>query len=285
MEKVIIVTDSCAYFDSDEISDLNIHVVPLTIKFGTKKVEDGTEGLIENVFEQQELGVNPPVVEPPTPVAFQRAYTKIYKETDRILSLHVSSKLSKTYQNAHYGAEPLLGRCNIEFMDTTSILLGQGVLVKAAAEAAMEGADIEEIVRIVRGMVPHVYTVMYVDRMDYLERSGLIGQAQYILGSMFGIKPMLFMEDGEIIPMEKVKTEERAIEKLAEFIAEFEDLAQTVIFQQGLELTSSSEKLVYRLGQIFPDEVFPIIQYNPLLASYVGPTALGVGIYDELGRF
>jgi DegV family protein with EDD domain len=80
-------------------------------------------------------------------------------------------------------------------------------------------------------MIPHIYLVFYVETMDYLERSGRIGRAQAILGSMLNIKPILFMEDGDIIPLEKVRTSEKAIEKLFEFVAEFDNLEQTAIIQ------------------------------------------------------
>ena len=91
--------------------------------------------------------------------------------------------------------------------------------------------DDHDIVRLVRGMIPHIYLVFYVETMDYLERNGRIGKAQAILGSMLNIKPILFIEDGDIIPLEKVRTSEKGIEKLFEFVAEFDNLEQTAIIQ------------------------------------------------------
>ena len=118
--------------------------------------------------------------------------------------------------------------------------------------------------------------------MDYLERSGRIGKAQAILGSMLNIKPILFIEDGDIIPLEKVRTTEKAIEKLFEFVAEFDNLEQTAIIQRGKTPSKEAKILRDRLAQSFPELQFPIIQYGPDLATRIGPSALGIVVYEGL---
>ena len=153
-------------------------------------------------------------------------------------------------------------------------------LAKAAAQAAQEGADLDEVVRLVRGMIPHIYTVLYVDQMDYLERGNRIGRAQAVLGTMLDVKPLLFLEDGEIIPLEKVRTHEKAIEKLFEFVAEFSELEQAAIVQRNPSPTEETKILLERLEQLFPDMEFPLIQYGPVLASHIGPSAMGVVVYE-----
>lgn len=285
MSKVSILTDSCAYLDPAEAEALGIHVIPLTLKIDGKTFKDGSPEITEHFFQCQEANNALPSVHPPTIEEFEAAYAKLHQKTDQIIAMHVSSKLSNTYTQSQYGAESLLGRCSIEVIDTHSILLGQGILVKAAAQAANDGASLDDIVRLVRGMITHIYLVFYVKTMDYLERSGRVGKAQSLLGTMMKIKPLLFMEDGEIIPLEKVKTEEKAIEKLAEFVAEFDTIEQSVIFQRNLKSSKHSNFLMGQLNQLFPEKEFSVIQYNPLLASYVGPTALGVIVYEGLNGF
>lgn len=285
MSKVAILTDSCAYIDSAEAEALGIHIIPLNLKIDGNLVKDGSTETTEAFFRSQERGHILPSVYSPTLQEFEAAYAKLHQRTDQIIAMHVSSKLSKTYAQSQLGAESLLGRCSIEVIDTHSTLLGQGILVKAAAQAANDGADLEEIVRLVRGMITHIYLVFYVETMDYLERSGRIGKAQSLLGTMMRIKPLLFMEDGEIIPLEKVKTAEKAIEKLTEFVAEFDTIEQSVIFQRHGRSSAPGRLLLNHLNQLFPDKHFSVIQYNPLLASFVGPTALGVIVYEGLDSF
>ncbi len=285
MGNVKILTDSCAYLSPDEVDKLEITVVPLTIRIGSRIFKDGDPQTTEYFFEQQERGFVPTAVIPPSVKEFERAYARLHKETDQILALHVSGQLSDTLKRSQQGAESLRGRCSIESVDTNAILLGQGILVKAAAKAAKAGASMDEIIRLVRGLIPHIYTVLYVDAMTYLERSGKIGQAQAILGTMMQIKPLLFMEDGEIIPMEKVKTVEKAIDKLTEFVAEFDSLEQTVIIQRSLKPLAETKMLLERLSQLFPGETFLIIKYNPLLATYIGPSAMGIIVYEGETEF
>ena len=285
MNRVAILTDSCVYLDPAEAEELGIHIVPLNLRINGQLYKDGSLEIAERFFRSQELGEILPAVHPPTVQDFEAAYTRLHQETDQIIAMHVSRKLSDTYNQSRHGAESLLGRCSIEIIDTHSILLGQGILVKAAAEAARDGALLDDIVRLVRGMISHIYLVFYVETMDYLERSGRIGKAQSILGTMMKIKPLLFMEDGEIIPLEKVKTEEKAIEKLTEFVAEFDTIEQSVIFQRSLHGSRPGKMLLDQLNHLFPDKHFPVIQYNPLLASYVGPTALGVIVYEGMNGF
>jgi DegV family protein with EDD domain len=285
MNKVAILTDSCACLDSNEAEALGIHIVPLTLNINGKRYQDGSNEATEHFFNQQERGGPLPTVAPPTVGEFEAAYARLHEETDQIIAMHVSGKLSKTYRQSHLGAESLLGRCSIEIIDTNSMLMGQGILVKAAAKAAQEGATLDDIVRLVRGMISHIYLVFYVETMDYLERSERIGKAQSILGTMMRIKPLLFMEDGEIIPLEKVKTEEKALEKLTEFVAEFDTIETSAVFQRNPKVSRPGRLLLDQLHQLFPDKQFPVIQYNPLLASYVGPTALGVIVYEGLEGF
>lgn len=281
-KKVAIITDSTAYFEPGEADKLGVHVVPLSIQLGHDKFLEGLEIDSDELFRRLNYGAPYPDSLPPDVAVFEQLYTRLHKQTDQILSIHISSHLSKTIRQAQLGAEPLLGRIAIEIVDSMTTSVGLGILVKAAAKAANEGATLDDIVRLVRGMVPHIYLVFYVETMDYLERSGRIGKAQAILGSMLNIKPILFMEDGDIIPLEKVRTTEKAIEKLFEFVAEFDNLEQTAIIQPSKQPKKEAVVLRERLEQSFPKLRFPIIQYGPDLATRVGPNALGIVVYEGL---
>ena len=280
--KVAIVTDSTAYFEPGEAEKLGVHVIPLNIQLGSSRFKDTTEIDTDELFRRLNYSGGFPASYPPDALAFEELYSKLHKQTDRILSIHISSHLSKTVQQASIGAESLLGRCTIAVVDSMTTSVGLGILVKAAAQAANNGASLDDIVRLVRGMVPHVYLVFYVESMDYLERGGRIGKAQAVLGTMLNIKPILFMEDGDIIPLEKVRTTEKAIEKLFEFVAEFDNLEQTAIIQRNKQPNKEARTLQERLKQSFPNLSFPIIQYGPDLATRVGPNALGIVVYEGM---
>jgi len=280
MRKVAIVTDSTAFLEPGVARELDITVVPLSVHIGDETLRDGIDITPEAFFQRLERGGPIPRTSPPSVEEFERVYTRLHARTDQILSIHISGQLSQTLRNAQRGAERLLGRCEIAVIDSLTTSLGLGILATNAAKAAQEGADLDEIVRLVRGMIPHIYVVFYVDEMDYLERGRRIGKAQAILGTMLNIKPLLFMEDGEIIPLEKVRTHEKAVEKLFEFVAEFSELEQAAIVQRHPTPTEETKMLLERLELLFPDMPFPIIQYGPVLASHVGPSAMGVIVYE-----
>ena len=281
-KKVAIITDSTAYFEPGEAEKLGIHVVPLNIQLGHERFLDGMEITTDELFHRVSYGAPFPVSHPPEAEVFEHLYARLHRQTDQMLSIHISGHLSKTIQKARIGAEGLLGRCSIEVVDSMTTSIGLGILAKAAARAANDGATLDDIVRLVRGMIPHIYLVFYVETMDYLERNGRIGKAQAILGSMLNIKPILFMEDGDIIPLEKVRTTEKGIEKLFEFVAEFDNLEQTAIIQRSKNPGKDARNLQERLVQNFPELDFPIIQHGPDLATRLGPDALGIAVYEGL---
>jgi DegV family protein with EDD domain len=260
--------------------ELEINVVQLSVHLGDEVLRDGIDITPEAFFVRLEQGGVIPRTSPPSVGTFEQVYADLHTRTDEILSIHISGHLSQTLNHAERGAESLLGRCSIMVIDSMTTSLGLGILAKAAAQAAQEGADLDEVVRLVRGMIPHIYTVLYVDQMDYLERGNRIGRAQAVLGTMLDVKPLLFLEDGEIIPLEKVRTHEKAIEKLFEFVAEFSELEQAAIVQRNPSPTEETKMLLERLEQLFPDMEFPLIQYGPVLASHIGPSAMGVVVYE-----
>jgi len=131
-------------------------------------------------------------------------------------------------------------------------------------------------------MIRRIYVVMFTDSLDYLERSGLISPAQCILGTMLGIKPFLSIEEGEIIPMEKVRNRDKGLDKLVEFAGEFISVQQVAILQSTFRPTSDTLLLQDRLRNFFPNQEFPILVYGPLLASHIGPDGLGLIIYEGL---
>jgi DegV family protein with EDD domain len=159
--------------------------------------------------------------------------------------------------------------------------MGMGILVEAALDAARRECSFEETVRIVRGLVPRIYTVFFSENLEYLKRGGRIGEAQALLGTMLGIKPFLTLEEGDIQPMEKVRTREEALEKLAEFVSEFDIIEQLAIIRGMYKRNDEIELLLERLHALFPALDVPVIHYGPVLAAHIGPDNLGVIVYES----
>ena len=285
MPKVHLVTDSTAHFEDPAAPHkLGVTVVPLTIQFGRQFFKEGLDLTEDEFFQRMATSAQPPTLHAPAADDLRALYADIRKSTDQILSLHISSKLSQTCSRARTAAEDFLGRCQITVLDSWTTSVGLGILVEAAAKAANEGKSLADIVRIVRGMIPHIYAVFFVDTLDYLEHSGLIGKSQSILGTMLGIKPFLAIEEGEIIPIEKVRTRDKAIDKLAEFASEFSGIERGVILQSGAQSAPNEDThlLLEQLEMTCPGLHFPVMRYGPALACQLGPDSMGVFIYEGL---
>ena len=282
MANARIVTDVTAFLEPELIKQLQITVLPLNVRFGTEMFRINSRQTWDRFFEHiagrpaQLAEISIP------PDALQQAFGQLNRETEEILVIPSSSRLSSVYAQAQSAARAFLGRCRIQVMDSMSVSWGLGFLVQAAAEAAAEGQSLDTIVRLVRGMLPHIYLVFSTERLDYLERGGRIGPAQALLGTMLHIKPLLLVEDGELVPVEKVRTRELALEKLADFVAEFAAIQQVVILRSPIDGDSSSqiEELREHLHLALPDRAVPVVEYDPILACHLGPDALGVVVYE-----
>ena len=276
-----IITDSTAYLSPELVRELDITVVPFHIHIGDQSYRDGidlTEDTFAHLVYEQGLTAR---TSSPTVEEFLRAYEKLARETSEIVVILVSGTLSKACDHARQAADMLLGRCQIEVLDSKTVSVGLGILVEAAARAAAGGGPIDEIVRLVRGMVPQIYVVFFSDNLAYLESGGRIGHAQALLGTILGIKPFLTLEEGEIMPIEKVRTREQAIEKLLEFVVEFDSIKQAAIVRSVSTPDEETDMIAERLHAVFPDIEIPVLSYGPVLASHIGPDTMGMIVYES----
>ena len=280
MPGVRIVTDSAAALDQETIERLGIIVLPLKIQLGSETFREGTDISPEQFLARLGRPGTYPTTISPTVADFHRVYDELSHTSSGVLSLHVSDQLEEVVGTARRAKGSFVGRCRIEVMDCETISHGQGILVKAAAEAAAAGKGIDDVVRLMRGMIPHVYSIFFVETLDFVEHDGRIGEAQALLGTMLRVKPLLTVEDGDIIPLEKVRTRELAVEKLLDFIAEFSHIEELAILQNLY--TADTRDMLERLELLFPNREVPIYTYGPSLAVHLGPTAMGAVIYEGL---
>jgi fatty acid kinase fatty acid binding subunit len=279
MSQVKIITDSTADLPPEVAQDLGITVVPLSLQFGKETLRDGLDIDANQFFKRLRASRITPTTSAPSPKMFEDVYLQMVREHDALLSIHISSKLSDTVASAEKGALPFLGRKKIAVVDSLSASRGLGYLAMAAAEAAKAGASLDELVKLMRTLIPHVYLVFFVETPEYLHRGGRLIKAQAMLGSMLNIKPLLAIEDGEIVPLEKVRTRQRAIEKLCEFTLEFSRVRKMTILHAENE--PEVKELIDKIREHLPNAAIETATYGPILASHVGPDALGVVIFEE----
>ncbi len=280
MPPIRIVTDSSAhFFDPLFPSQHNVTVLPLSLRFGGSVVSE-TSLTTDQVFQRVAEGSPIPTLEAPTAEQFAAVFEEIARATDTIVALHCSGRLSRVPQMARAGADFLLGRCKIIVIDSLSTSIGLGLLVETAALAVEGGASLDELVRTVRGKIGQLYACFFTETTTYLSQSGQLGPAHAILGGMLGLKPVLALEEGDLVPMEKVRTRFQALEKLVEYAVEFSDIERCAILQPTPTPTADTRQLLELLAVEFPKQHWPIVAYHPALAAILGPDAMGVVIYD-----
>jgi DegV family protein with EDD domain len=279
VSQVKIVTDSNAHLpDPGLIADLGIEVVPLIIRMGAQVYPERINFTDEALFRRLAKDSGSVSVEAPSVSQMRGVFGRLGQSADKIVCIHASGALNDVAGVARQAAASYAGRQRIVVLDTASTSVGVGLIVEAAARAAAEGASLAEVVRIVRGMIPHMYALILSDSLEYLEAWGRLGPAQTLLGTMLGMKPIATMEDGDLLPIEKVRNYTRAVDKLVEFIVEFSHIEQLYVLQHEFE--SEAAQLLERLELAYPEKEFPVIGYPPSLAVHIGPRALGVLVYE-----
>ena len=285
MGTVRIVTDSNASIPEDILNTYPIEVIPHTIKIGRDRYEETRDLSVDRLFqllrEKQSGGQTPlPELEAPNINRVLDCYQRAGRESEQIVAIHMSSHLSPMWAQSRKAAEMMMGRYRIRVIDSLSTSLGLGVLVELAARAASDGADLHEIARIINGAVPHLYVTFFAETLHFLERSAALGAAQSVLGSMLGIKAMLTMEDGKLIPLEKVQEREDVVDKLYEYVAEFAHIEQVGVVHHRYEQTL--DLFMERMSESMPRLKVRQLCYPPSLAVHLGPSVMGVVVYEGL---
>lgn len=213
MSLIRFVTDSTADLPASLIEQYNITVVPLKVHFGDETYLDGITIKPEAFYEKLQNTTQLPTTSQPSPIDFVDAYKKIAEQSPevKIISLHLSSALSGTYQSALLAKSMLEEQVEITVVDSLSASLGLGFAVMAAAEAAQQGKTVEECVQLAKKCISDQSIYFLVDDLTYLQKGGRIGKAAAMFGSLLNIKPILSVDDnGEVYPFDRVRGSKKA---------------------------------------------------------------------------
>ncbi|MBI4267575.1 MAG: DegV family protein [Chloroflexi bacterium] len=275
---VKIITDSLSDITSDVARDMGITVVPLTVIFGHETFLDRVTITTDEFYRRLTQGTVWPTTTQPSLKVFADIYDKLAEETNEILVITLSSKLSGTYQSA-LGGKGLMGkRCRVEIIDSQSVAMGLGLIVLAAARKANAGAKLDELVSFVRGAIPRSHLLIYFDTLKYLAKGGRIGKAQGFLGSLLSVKPILTIKDGEIAPLTRVRSLAAGTDYLYNSTAAFSRIESLAV-----EYTTNpqdAEQMVERISSIFPKERIVRSTVSPVIGVYAGPGAFAVTVLE-----
>lgn len=275
---VRVVTDSTADLPGGLVARYQITVVPLLVQFGEQSFRDGVD-LTPAAFylRLRTTPVLPRTSQPPV-AAFQATYEELLKGDQAVVAIHLSSTLSGTYQASALAAQAFPpGRITV--LDSRTLSMGLGWLVLEAARAAEAGASQSEVTALVERLRPRVRVLGVLETLEFLQRGGRIGRARAFLGSLLGIKPLLEVRDGEVLPRERVRTWGRALERLAELTLALGTMSHVAVLHGGAP--NAAERLQGMLmGGLGAAERL-LCEVGPVLGTHLGPGFVAVAALVE----
>lgn len=277
-----IVTDASACLAEDKLWDHpNLSSVSATVRRGPYSRPEHPGAGLREYWEMFSDAQNPGYLDPPSTAEMADIYRQLCSARASVISIHSSPAVASGLAAAREAAGQFLGRCDIEVVNSQSMSYGLGLMVEAALKGVDQGWSFDEIVRVVRGMIPRVYVVFFLEDLFHLERHGLITRSQAILGNMLGVLAFLTMEDGRLIPMEKVRSRPRALEKMVEFVGEFSNLERIAILIPERTATEDARWIAERLGYMSPGTRLAYCDYGPSGAALAGVNGLGIVVLER----
>jgi len=276
---VRIVTDSTSDIPPHLAQQLGISVVPLSVVFGEDVYKENTDITPDLFYDKLVKSKDLPTTSAPSVGDFLTIYREVLKETDEIVSIHLSSKLSATYNNACQAAAQLNDEgARIDVVDSQVISLGMLFLARASAAAAAAGASVDSIKKMMDGMIPRMHIYVLLDTLEYVRRGGRIGRARAFIGTMMRVKPILSIRDGEVHPEERVRTRAHALDRMFQMATSFQSVDEIGVAYSTNAQEAEAMKL--RLEQALDGTKVEMTRLGPVIGVHGGPGVLGIGILE-----
>lgn len=275
-----LVTDSASDVTRRLASEYDITVIPLSVRFGSQVYRDGEDLTPDDFYSKLVTSPNLPVTSAPAPGEFAETYDRLAEMADGIISIHVSSKLSATYEAALQGKSEKKSTCPVELVDSLSGAMGEGLVVIATAKAVRDGASFEEALRFARTMVQKSHVHMCFDTLEFLKKGGRIGKAQALLGSMLRINPIIGVDkSGEVHAFGRERSRSKAVYRLYEFAQKLPSIRELAV--EHASTPEEAEDLADRIGEFFPREQIIISQVASAVGTHVGPHVISVSALEQ----
>jgi len=276
---VRIVTDSVADIPPQVVRELGITVIPVLVRFGEETYRDGIDITNDQFYEKLISSKVMPTTSVPSMDMFARTYAMLAEETDEVLVIMLSAKLSGIYNAALQSASLMESKCRIEVVDSKLAVMAQGFVVIEAAKAARDGASLNKILEIVRRNLPRADMRAAFDTLEYLQRGGRIGKAQAFMGSVLKINPIITLKNGLVEPVSRVHSRAKAIDALYSFAASYSHIDGLAV--EDAACPEDGDLLVERLSAIFPRERILRSRTTPVIGTHTGPGLLLVAVLGD----
>src|SRR3954468_2681099 len=274
---VALVSDSNAYLpkqlaDANEIVTLQQYVL-----FGDGRREHEDDVDLDAFFEEMRSAEHLPKTTHPTTEDFVAAYEGLLDSSDAIVSVHSSGLLSHTVEAANEAVKQLGAGDRIQVIDSQSAGGGLGLIALAAARRASAGESIERVVETAEEARAELKMWFAIDTLEFLRRSGRLGAASAWVGSTLRVKPILTIEDGQMTPVERVRTSERAFERLVDYARQRHSSGADAWVVQHVRAPDMAGRLVERAREVFETEPVFCSEIGAVVGAHTGPGLIGLG--------
>ncbi|MBI4306372.1 MAG: DegV family protein [Chloroflexi bacterium] len=277
---VAIVTDSTSDIPRNLADALGIRVVPLNVHFGDEAFLDGETITADEFFHRLESGGVFPKTSQPSVGAFAETYRELAGSgATEIVSIHISSRVSGTYNSAIQARSEIGDRIQVHVVDTLQASMGLGLVVIEVARAVKNGINGRDAASLANELAGRARFFGLLDTLEYLHKGGRIGRAQLFLGSLLKIHPILTMQEGVAHPLERARTRSKGIARMKEITADSAPLRSLAV----MHTTEPDEaaRLADGIRQHAPDGRVTVTQFGPVLGTYLGPGALGISLIRD----
>ena len=276
---VRLVCDSTADLSDADRDAGRVIVVPLKVIFGDEALIDGVDIDAQRFYQRMRTSTRNPTTSQPTPSEFEAAFRDAAADGSSVVCTTLSAEMSGTH-GAALQARGAVPELDVHVVDTRTVAIGHNAIVRAAAEAAAQGRGAAEIVELIQGIIPRQRSIFTVDSLEYLRRGGRIGGARALLGSVLNIKPVLQVTGGRIEPQDRVRTYQRALDRIAsEVIAATGETGRRARVVLGhADRLADCRGLADRVRDHCESEP-DIIEIGPIVGCHAGPGTIGLSFY------
>jgi DegV family protein with EDD domain len=267
-----VVTDSGSDLPFEVAKELDITVVPVYIYFGNKAYKDWVDIEPNELYKRLVEGPVYPTTTQPMPADFAKTYSNLSQDADAIVSIHLPTKVSGTYNAALQGVEIARPKCEVHVVDSLSISMGLGLIAMAAARVAKAGGKLAEVMEETKKAISQTQIRGLLDTLQYLLKGGRITRTKALVGTLLKVKPILTTRDGEIIQAGMARSYAKGIEQLFEFVRNCPNLQEVAIVQSTVP--EEANTLKNRIASIIDEKQILMASLGAGLGVHGGPGTL-----------
>jgi DegV family protein with EDD domain len=274
--KVAIVTDSTIHLPQEFIDKYIIKIAPAVVIWGEEEFVDNVDITPEEFYQRLSKAKEMPTTSQPSPAVCKKVFDGFLAEGYDILCMPVSEKLSGTIASMHQAMD-MLPDANIELVDSLSTSMETGWQIMQVGEAAQKGASLAECKALAEKLRDYTDLILTVDTLEFLHRGGRIGGANRWVGTALNIKPVLEVRDGRIEPLERIRTRNKALNRLVELAVErIGDKKPVYMACIHANIEEAAHDLLARVADIVKPEKTVVTGLSPAVGTHTGPGTIGL---------